>query len=58
MLFFQIFVDGFFNGDCHPGNILLLEDGRLGLIDYGQARDLSRENRVKFAELIMALIEV
>jgi len=32
----EIFVDGYFNGDPHPGNILLLEDGRMGLIDYGQ----------------------
>lgn len=34
----QIFVDGAFNGDPHPGNILLTPDGKLGLIDYGQAR--------------------
>ena len=32
----QIFVDGAFNGDPHPGNILLTPDGKLGLIDYGQ----------------------
>ncbi len=32
----EIFVDGFFNADPHPGNILLCPDGRLGLIDYGQ----------------------
>ena len=25
----QIFADGLFNGDCHPGNIMLLKDGRL-----------------------------
>lgn len=36
----QIFVDGAFNGDPHPGNILLTPDGKLGLIDYGQARAL------------------
>lgn len=34
----QIFIDGAFNGDPHPGNILLTPDGKLGLIDYGQAR--------------------
>eukprot|EP00959_Pyramimonas_sp_CCMP1952_P326512 6834711-Pyramimonas_sp.AAC.1 len=32
----EIFNDGIFNGDPHPGNILLMDDGRLGLIDYGQ----------------------
>lgn len=30
-------MDGAFNGDPHPGNILLTPDGKLGLIDYGQA---------------------
>jgi predicted unusual protein kinase regulating ubiquinone biosynthesis (AarF/ABC1/UbiB family) len=32
----EIFNHGVFNGDPHPGNILLMPDGRLGLIDYGQ----------------------
>lgn len=33
---FEIFHLGVFNADCHPGNVLLLPDGRLGLIDYGE----------------------
>ena len=37
----QIFRDGVFNADPHPGNVLLLPDGRLGLIDYGQVLDHS-----------------
>ncbi|RLN06549.1 hypothetical protein BBJ28_00024753, partial [Nothophytophthora sp. Chile5] len=52
---YEIFVDGSFNGDPHPGNILLLEDGRLGLIDYGQVKHISREHRVHLAKLIVAL---
>jgi aarF domain-containing kinase len=32
----QLFEGGAFNADPHPGNILLLENGKLGLIDYGQ----------------------
>ncbi len=31
----QVFVDGFFHADPHPGNILVLPDGRIGLIDFG-----------------------
>ena len=31
----QIVIDGVFHADPHPGNILLLTDGRLGLIDFG-----------------------
>lgn len=50
----ELFHVGAFNGDPHPGNILLLEDGRLGLIDYGQVKKLSIEDRIKFAKLILA----
>ena len=50
----QIFADGLFNGDCHPGNILLLEDGRLGLIDYGQVKAMTVDERIKYAKLIIA----
>ena len=54
-------VDGFFNGDPHPGNILLLgaETGQhqLGLIDYGQVKKLTREDRLQMCRLIVALEE-
>ena len=29
---------GFFHADPHPGNIFVLDDGRIGLIDFGQVR--------------------
>lgn len=51
----QIFVDGSFNGDPHPGNILLTEDGRIGLIDYGQVKHMPRDERVQLSKLIIAL---
>jgi predicted unusual protein kinase regulating ubiquinone biosynthesis (AarF/ABC1/UbiB family) len=31
----QMLVDGRFHADPHPGNVLVLADGRLGLIDFG-----------------------
>ena len=39
----QIFQGGAFNGDPHPGNILLMPNGKLGLIDYGQVTSLRLE---------------
>eukprot|EP00438_Fugacium_kawagutii_P020586 Skav222341 [mRNA] locus=scaffold3497:25622:33670:- [translate_table: standard] len=54
----QIFIDGCFNADPHPGNILLLEDGHtLGLIDFGQVMYLPQDFRLKLARLILALAE-
>lgn len=53
----EIFVDGLFNGDPHSGNILLMPDGRLGLIDYGQVKELAVEQRKKLAEFVVAVAD-
>lgn len=44
----EIFLNGEFNGDPHPGNILLLNDGRVGLIDYGQVTSFYFRSHVAF----------
>jgi aarF domain-containing kinase len=49
---YEIFCLGLFNADPHPGNIMLLKDGRIGLIDYGQVKEISLEKRLKYAQLI------
>ena len=48
-------LDGVYNADPHPGNVLLLEDGRLGLIDYGMVGRLGPEERRKVARVTCAL---
>lgn len=53
----QIFHDGFFNGDPHPGNFLVLKDNSLGLIDYGQVKALTLIQRAVLAVLYKALYE-
>jgi len=52
---YEIFISkgGLFNADPHPGNILVLPDGRLGLIDYGQCKRLNEDIRQKFAKLLL-----
>merc|ERR1712232_49362 len=52
----QVLQDGCFNADAHPGNVMMLEDGRtLGLIDFGQVIRVTLEFRLKMARLIIAL---
>jgi ubiquinone biosynthesis protein len=49
----QIFVHGFFHGDPHPANILLLENSTIGLVDFGIAGRLSGEDRQNIINLFV-----
>ena len=52
----QILVNGYFNGDPHPGNLLLMNhSNRLGLIDYGQVKQLTKRQRLQLCKLTIAL---
>ncbi|KAL3790967.1 hypothetical protein HJC23_004949 [Cyclotella cryptica] len=51
----QFMISGVYNADPHPGNVLVLPDGRLGLLDYGMVGKLSKKDRQTVAELILAL---
>jgi ubiquinone biosynthesis protein len=53
----QVFVFGFFQGDPHPGNILVLPDSRIGILDYGMFGTLSKNWRTLLGDLLTALIE-
>ena len=51
----QIVVDGVFHADPHPGNIMLLADGRLGLIDFGAVGRLDSGLRAALQRLMLAI---
>lgn len=51
-------------GDCilafvdpHPGNIFVLDDGRVGLIDFGQVKQISGRNRETLCKIMVALAD-
>jgi len=52
----QVFVDGFFHGDPHAGNILVGGAGRVCLIDFGLVGTLREEQRQDLVTLIVAVI--
>jgi ubiquinone biosynthesis protein len=52
----QVFVDGFFHGDPHPGNVLADAGGRVCLIDFGLAGRLEPAQREDLVTLILAVI--
>jgi len=40
---------------CTAGNILVLRGGRIGLLDYGQSKQLEDHHRKAFAQLVLEL---
>lgn len=55
--FKMILQDGLFHADPHPGNIFVLSDGRLGLVDFGIMGRVTEENMQYFASIFLALAD-
>ena len=41
LFYAQVLGDGYFHADPHPGNVFVLEDGRIGLVDFGMVGRIS-----------------
>jgi ubiquinone biosynthesis protein len=52
----QVFIHGFFHADPHPGNVMLMENGKLALIDFGMVGRLSDPMKEHLSALIIALM--
>jgi ubiquinone biosynthesis protein len=53
----MIFRHGFFHGDPHPANILVLGADQVGLVDFGQAGKLSDDDMSKLTALFIDAAE-
>ena len=53
--FRQLFEDGLFHGDPHPGNILVLPGNRIALLDFGLVGKLARTQQEALVTLIVAV---
>jgi ubiquinone biosynthesis protein len=51
----EIMLEGTFHADPHPGNVLLLADGRLGLLDFGSVGRIDQGLRSALQRLLLAL---
>lgn len=52
----MLFHDGFFHGDLHPGNVLMLPDGRLGVLDCGMVGRLSPSMQDKLIDILWSVL--
>lgn len=53
----QVFVDGFFHADPHPGNVFLTDDGRLALLDLGMVARVAPGLQDKLLEMMFGVAE-
>lgn len=56
--FQQIYIDGFFHADPHPGNIFYLQDGRVALLDCGMVGRLDPRTQQILTELLLAIVDI
>ncbi len=57
VFFHMVMHDGVFHGDLHGGNLFILNDGKIGLIDFGIVGRLSRRVRDNVVSMFMALMD-
>jgi len=54
IFFNQVFRDGFFHGDQHPGNMFVDPDGNIVAVDFGIMGRLDQQTRTFLAEMLLA----
>lgn len=53
----SIFEEGIFHADPHPGNVFILPDGRLSLLDFGNTGEVDEQMRDSLVLLLQAVVK-
>ncbi len=53
----QIFIHGFFHADPHPGNIIILPDGKICYFDFGIVGKLDEERKIYLISLMNGFLK-
>ncbi|KAA8494310.1 Uncharacterized protein FVE85_4285 [Porphyridium purpureum] len=51
----MLLVDGLFHADCHEGNVFVLRDNRVALIDFGNVKSINQETRRALCAFYLAM---
>jgi ubiquinone biosynthesis protein len=51
----EVMIDGVFHADPHPGNVLLLADGQLGLLDFGSVGRIDAGTQTALQRFLFAV---
>lgn len=57
VFFLQVFRDGFFHADLHPGNLFVAPDGALEAVDFGIMGRLDLATRCYLGEMLLGFLE-
>ncbi|MDD3925292.1 MAG: AarF/UbiB family protein [bacterium] len=53
----QVFINGIFHGDPHPGNIKVMDDGRIALLDFGLIGSIDPSMQRRLSNLFIGYVE-
>ena len=53
----QIFEEGFFHADPHPGNVFVKPNGKIVLIDFGMMGRLVKQQKYAFANMFVSMAQ-
>jgi len=53
----MIFEHGLYHADPHPGNLLVMSDGAIGLLDFGMVVRIEEALREDIEDMLMAIVE-
>ncbi len=54
--FTQVYSNGFFHADMHPGNLFLLKNGDIGVVDFGIMGKIDKKTRIAVAEILIGFL--
>lgn len=54
----MLFRDGFFHGDLHPGNVIVMEGDVLGFLDFGMVGRLTPDMKDNVVESVFSLLNM
>jgi ubiquinone biosynthesis protein len=57
MILKQVFEDGYFHGDPHPGNIFIINNNTIALLDFGMVGRVDESMMASMASLLIGAIE-
>ena len=54
--FKQVYINGFFHADMHPGNLFLMKDGNIAVVDFGIMGKIDKKTRIAVAEVLIGFL--